>query len=460
MQHLDDGQLQEWVDRARSGLTPDEQGRIERHLAECEVCTVRLVDLTEVGDQAASLLATRTPFGDVPDFAHVSGRAASRASGIRRRRLMQGGAWAASIAIALGVGWGANEAARRGEVGLEPVPTASAESTAADAVSGGVAAAAPEGMESRTTGAPQVSPSTVARRAETAPGDGAGLGAGASSGISVGEVEAEVRASANADVVPPPRVAATEAADAPQELLPLRDVPPTPAPSATRVVLGRVTDDGGSPLSAVQVFIEGTEIGVLTDARGVFSLQLGDVSPFGVQPLTLTAQRIGYGSVSREVASGSGDTVSFDVLMTEQSLSLDEIVVTGSAGDAPGPEGRRSAGAGLGAGEVVVGSSNWVPRERAAAESVAGFVIMSVRDVAVEVYSVEPFSGVWVSLVEQKLEDGTTVRLFQSSRPIRISEGMLEEGQAMVSTTRGGMSLVILGGLSEGALEAVLDRVR
>ena len=101
-----------------------------------------------------------------------------------------------------------------------------------------------------------------------------------------------------------------------------------------------------------------------------------------------------------------------------------------------------------------------MPRERAAAESLAGFAIMSVRDLAVEMYSVEPFSGVWVSLVEQELDDGSTVRLLQSPRPIRISGGMREDGESMASTTRSGMSLVMLSAVPEEALTALLDRVR
>lgn len=467
MQHLDDGQLQEWVDRSRSGLMPDERDRIERHLAECEVCTDRLADLTEVGNQAASLLAVGSPFGDVPDFAHVSGRAATLASGVRRRRLMQGGAWAASVAIALGIGWGANDLMRQGPDATAGAPTASADPTsAAETTSSAEGIVSAERMASAE---PAAGAEPAASAGPAAPLERTASAAPVPTDAATNPSEAEVVASeapspttvSGAGLLPPTPVVVAEASPSSRDARPADDLPEARAIREPHVVRGRVTDEVGSPLADVQVFIGGTDVGVLTNAQGAFRLQLGESTAIADRTLTLTAQRIGYGSVTRDVTGGPGDTATFDLRMSAQSLSLDEIVVTGSAPPAARREERSvSESAFDNMDPVIVGAAEWSPRSRAVAEGLAGFAIMAVADRAVRKYSVEPFGGVWVSRVEQTLEDGTTVALLQSRRPIAVGQGVLEEGQAMASTTRGGMSLVIVGALRGQALEAVLDRVR
>ena len=99
---------------------------------------------------------------------------------------------------------------------------------------------------------------------------------------------------------------------------------------------GRVTDDqSGQPVPAVQVFIAGANIGALSQQNGRFLLLN---VPAGTH--TLTAQRIGYGTVSQEITVAAGETVVVDFVLREQALAMDEIVVTG----VPGGNRRRAVG--------------------------------------------------------------------------------------------------------------------
>src|SRR5690606_19549685 len=93
-------------------------------------------------------------------------------------------------------------------------------------------------------------------------------------------------------------------------------------------VTGRVTDSqSGQPIAAVQVFIAGSGIGALSQANGRYLLL--NVPP-GTH--TLTAERIGFGTVTREITVAAGETVVQDFALSEAALGLDEIIVTGTAG--------------------------------------------------------------------------------------------------------------------------------
>ncbi len=101
-------------------------------------------------------------------------------------------------------------------------------------------------------------------------------------------------------------------------------------------VTGRVTDQqSGEPLAAVQVFIVGSGIGALTQQNGRYLLL--NVPP-GTH--TLSAERIGYRSVTRQIMVGAGATVVQEFVLNETALGLDEIIVTGT----PGGTQRRAIG--------------------------------------------------------------------------------------------------------------------
>lgn len=93
-----------------------------------------------------------------------------------------------------------------------------------------------------------------------------------------------------------------------------------------QTITGSVRDQAtGTPLEAVQVFIAGTSVGVLSQASGQYLLLN---VPVGTH--TVTAQRLGYREVSVVVTVAAGQTVIQNLIMSQQALRLDEIIVTGT----------------------------------------------------------------------------------------------------------------------------------
>src|SRR5690349_12285290 len=101
-------------------------------------------------------------------------------------------------------------------------------------------------------------------------------------------------------------------------------------------VTGRIVDAAtNQPMAAVQVSITGTGIGALSHNTGRYLLLN---VPLGTH--TVTAQRIGYKTVSAQVNVTAGATVVHDFTLAEEALGLDEIIVTGT----PGGTQRRAIG--------------------------------------------------------------------------------------------------------------------
>jgi TonB-linked SusC/RagA family outer membrane protein len=96
----------------------------------------------------------------------------------------------------------------------------------------------------------------------------------------------------------------------------------------TGTVTGRVINaETAQPVSAAQVFIEGTSAGVLSRQNG--SYLLVNVPP-GTQ--TVSVQRIGFRDATAQVTVGAGATVNLDFQVYEEALQLDAVVVTGTVG--------------------------------------------------------------------------------------------------------------------------------
>ena len=95
---------------------------------------------------------------------------------------------------------------------------------------------------------------------------------------------------------------------------------------AQGIITGRVTDAGpGTVLASVQIYIDALDIGTLSQPNGNYLLLN---VPVGTH--SLTVQRIGYRTVTVEVAVGQGVTVTQSFALDETALQLDEIVVTGA----------------------------------------------------------------------------------------------------------------------------------
>lgn len=93
-------------------------------------------------------------------------------------------------------------------------------------------------------------------------------------------------------------------------------------------VTGTIVDAiNRQPLSGAQISIEGTQRGGLSDARGRFLiLQV----PAGPQTVRVTF--IGYGTQTREITVDAGGAVTLEFELRISAITLDEVVVTGTAG--------------------------------------------------------------------------------------------------------------------------------
>lgn len=94
----------------------------------------------------------------------------------------------------------------------------------------------------------------------------------------------------------------------------------------TGTVVGTVTDAGSQrPLEAVQVFIEGSGLGTLTNSAGRF-LMVG----VGVGEITVSAELVGYRAGTATVTVSAGQSAVADISLTQTAIALEEIVVTGA----------------------------------------------------------------------------------------------------------------------------------
>ncbi len=89
-------------------------------------------------------------------------------------------------------------------------------------------------------------------------------------------------------------------------------------------IKGTITDENG-PLPGATVQIMGTDMGTATTANGQYVLE-------NLQPgeITLLFRSIGFVPLKKQITLQEGETLPLDVVLKENSLGLDEVVVTGT----------------------------------------------------------------------------------------------------------------------------------
>ncbi len=101
--HIPEEELHAYLDQA---LSRSQCVEIESHLAGCAPCRERRDDIAALRDRTTALLSTLAPATiHTPPFAELRQRHVERSA--RRQRIIRRSAWAASIVMALGFGWGA-----------------------------------------------------------------------------------------------------------------------------------------------------------------------------------------------------------------------------------------------------------------------------------------------------------------------------------------------------------------
>jgi len=97
MSHVDEGTLHAYLD---GELSPAERTGLEQHLPQCATCRGLLADVRALLDRSTALLASARPAErPLPPFEQV--RRAPRRPWYLRRSV----AWAASIVLAVGLGY-------------------------------------------------------------------------------------------------------------------------------------------------------------------------------------------------------------------------------------------------------------------------------------------------------------------------------------------------------------------
>ncbi|MDQ3698160.1 MAG: TonB-dependent receptor [Gemmatimonadota bacterium] len=105
-------------------------------------------------------------------------------------------------------------------------------------------------------------------------------------------------------------------------------------------VRGRVTDAGtGQPIASVQVRVDDTALGALTDATGAYVV---NAVPAGSR--NVVARRIGYSEGRRGVQVAAGASATVDFALSAAATTLSEVVVTGTGA----PTQRRAVGTSIG----------------------------------------------------------------------------------------------------------------
>jgi len=138
MSHVDEGTLHAYLD---GELAPVERERVDTHLKGCPACQARLAEERAIIERASRLLGMAAP----PE------RAAPPLQQLRQPRLAwrlrRPLAWAATLILAVGLGWFARGSANRSIAGLDERSATRAESATAPVTTPAAVATAPRDQE-------------------------------------------------------------------------------------------------------------------------------------------------------------------------------------------------------------------------------------------------------------------------------------------------------------------------
>jgi hypothetical protein len=421
MQHLDEGILQAWLDRARSGLDRSKTAEIERHLAACDACAARAEALAASNFRAHGLLSLgRDQYAPRVSYEDVAKRAQVSRTPVRTRLRRVRGTWAASIIGALAVGWMSNDLvearAAADEQVLEVVPVDAPATPATELAQTPVAETAPAAVASSETGVSVAAAPTSTQ----------------------GTALTNARSSAPATSVVAVPAALTSAAASMSD------------PNGL-VVRGSVEDEGGRPVPSAQVFVAALEVGVLTQPDGRYDLRL----PAEADSFEVTVQRIGFRQQTRAISGREGDYVDADFRLREEALALDEIVVMGES------DGGQTRSANLMTRRAT--PFVWRPLPSIAAEGYVGSDLWTLPDLDVLTldiaYGDNP-NETHVARVRQNLGGGLTLTIVQGRTDGRRATWPIQSEGAVLSTWRGEMLITATAPVATDSLRVLLGQLR
>lgn len=208
-----------------------------------------------------------------------------------------------------------------------------------------------------------------------------------------------------------PRVTGTAAMEIPENAM---AVEPRPAKNvaAAATISGRITSGTtNQPVASAQISIDNTTLGALSREDGRYTIT---GVPDGEH--TIRVRRIGFSLESRRITS-SGASVVVDFRLMPVSVALDEVIVTGTAGQARRREVGNSIGA-IGSDQLAVSAKSTV------SELLQG-----------QVAGLQQFAN------EGQVGSGTTIAirglssLTQSSEPLIYIDGVRVNNQTYMANT-------------------------
>lgn len=458
MRHVDEGLLHAWLDGELPAEGADGAEELERHLVVCPACRARADEERRIRDEASAILGGAVPGSlATPRTVPLPPNDADR---VRRRdvgRRWVAIGWAASVLLALGIGWTMRPTPRaplavdvpaRGTPAVEPVPVAgsvpslpSPRVTRDDVPS----AAAPDLREAPTDAKPAPA-EPVAAPVAAAPSVRAQRESPAAREAVPVEVETSAeRAPPAAVPPPPPPPAAAPAAPpsvrlraaAPAERIAATPLPPPPltgiaggeAKTQVRakaiVVRGRVTDRTGRGVSGAQVTVPGTPHRTISAADGRYALVLADSTKAAADSLRVRATRIGMSAQTRQFAPSAADASTVDFSLTDDMVSLEGLVVTGANSSAP---------------EDGVA---WREVERDEAERRLGRSLVGVPELPLLGIELGRMEGRAAVRVRQQRADGSVLSLVQQRAPRTRARSSRAEALRRAVEERGGWQIVL-----------------
>lgn len=203
MSHVDEGELTAYADGAYPADDP-EALRIGAHLSACDNCRTRLEQAHELRDRAAAILGYATPVVlTAPSFESLQAQLATSSAKPRRNFNL---GWAASIIMAVGLGWFGRGAWQNPPARSDMAVEVAAPAATRDVPTEEIAAAPPAAATAPpiTTETRLAPPPTRERRM----GGAAGVGTARSEAVSAGKVAGD---QAVAAAPPPPSPSASVA---------------------------------------------------------------------------------------------------------------------------------------------------------------------------------------------------------------------------------------------------------
>jgi len=104
MLHIPEDELHAYLDQA---LSRSQCVEIESHLASCPACQMQRDRIAALRDRTTAMLAVLAPPVSLPPSLETI-RVRAGVLQTRRHRLVRVGSWAASVIVALGLGWTAH----------------------------------------------------------------------------------------------------------------------------------------------------------------------------------------------------------------------------------------------------------------------------------------------------------------------------------------------------------------